>query len=94
MDLGTLTPEKSHYCELLLEDQLGVVSLHVSITAQSEPGASSNLNEYNDDPEMLKDIERSFSLAKTAQSMKDVGWLQVWLTRMSLEYSFVVEAVF
>ena len=87
MDLTTLQPEKSHFCELLLEDQLGTVSLHVSITAQSDCGAPSNLEGYVDDPEVLKDVERSFSLAKTAQAMGEVGWLQVgWNLSSILKY--------
>lgn len=81
LELSSLTPEKSHYCELLLEDQLGTISLHVSITAQSEPGAPSNLESYVDDPDVIKDIERSFSLTKTAHSLKEVGWLQIKLHR-------------
>lgn len=63
--------------ELGLEDQPGVLCLHVSITALSTEGSNSDLQSYQHDPEKIHAIEQSFSLLNTPKAMKEIGWLQV-----------------
>ena len=76
-DLRELQPEKSHYLELDLVDQPGVISLYVALTAQNAIGCVSDLTRHEDDEEYLSDIKNEFSLFQTFGSLKKIGWLQV-----------------
>ncbi|XP_057302904.1 multiple C2 and transmembrane domain-containing protein 1-like isoform X1 [Hydractinia symbiolongicarpus] len=81
VDLSDLEAEKSHYLELGLEDQPATICLYVSITAQSLPGCSSDLQTYEEDPDKAQDIKSDYSLLNTAKSFKQIGWLQLKLHR-------------
>lgn len=81
VDLSDLEAEKSHYLELGLEDQPATICLYVSITAQSLPGCSSDLQTYDEDPDKVQDIKSNHSLLNTAKSFKQIGWLQLKLHR-------------
>jgi len=77
LDLENLTKEKSHYLELSLMDQPGILCLHVSITALINQDSTSDIKTHEDDTGRIKEIENDFSLFKTTTSMEKVGWLQV-----------------
>ena len=75
--MESLEKEKSHFVELVLEDQPGVLSLHVSITALCNQNSTSDIKTNLDDSDRLKEIESEFSLLKTTKAMSQIGWLQV-----------------
>lgn len=75
MDLENLTKEKSHYVELSLIDQPGILCLHVSITALNNHDGTSDIHE--DDTSHINQIKNDFSLFKTTSAIGNVGWLQV-----------------
>uniref|UniRef100_A0A7M5X2K6 C2 domain-containing protein n=2 Tax=Clytia hemisphaerica TaxID=252671 RepID=A0A7M5X2K6_9CNID len=83
LDLDSLEKEKSHYVELNLEDQPGVLCLHISITALNNEGSASDIKIHNDDSLRVKEIENDFSLLKTTKAMSQVGWMQLKLHRAS-----------
>ena len=69
--------------ELHLEDQPGVLCLHISITALNREEISNNTKlinniDTNDDEQKVKEIENEFSFFKTTQSVSQVGWMQVF----------------
>ena len=68
--------ERSHYIELRLEDQLGMICLHVSITAIIVDECDSGLPPV-DDMEIIRDKKKEFSLWKTPKVLNEIGWLQV-----------------
>lgn len=75
LDLSTLKKEKSHYMKLSLEDQLGFICLHLSITALHGDECISNSSNYEENNMQM--LKKEFSLWKTANSFKEIGWLQV-----------------
>ena len=77
IDISTLTAEKTHYVELSLEDQQGIICLYLCITGLNVPGCISDLNSYVDDPSLVEKQERHFSFWKTAENLKQIGWMQV-----------------
>lgn len=86
LELENLEKERSHYVELHLEDQPGVLCLHISITALNNDDVSNSTKMINsnstatdnhDDEWRVKGIENEFSLLKTTQSVSQVGWMQV-----------------
>ena len=77
IDLSKLEKEKSHKIEAELEDNAGIVVMHLSITGLDAPGCESDLSAHLDDPERRKALVESFSLKKTPKKIKECGWLQV-----------------
>ena len=81
IDLSKLEREKSHKIEAALEDNAGIVVMHLSITGLDAPGCESDLNTFVDDPARRKEIAKQFSLKKTPKKIKEIGWLQMKLHR-------------
>ena len=78
IDLSKLEKEKSHKIEAQLEDNAGIVIMHLSITGLDAPGCVSDLTVHQDDPAKRKAMVEAFSLKKTPKKIKECGWLQVF----------------
>ena len=50
IDLSTLEREKSHKIEAALEDNAGIVVMHLAITGLDAPGCESDLNTFTEKP--------------------------------------------
>lgn len=75
--MSKLEREKSHKIEAQLEDNAGMVIMHLSITGLDAPGCESDLTVHQDDPAKRKAMVEAFSLKKTPKKIKECGWLQV-----------------
>lgn len=77
IDLSTLEREKSHKIEAALEDNAGIIVMHLSITGLDATGCESDLNAYTEKPGRRAEITKQFSLKSTPKKIKEIGWLQV-----------------
>ena len=78
MDLLTYERERTHFVQVELEDNAGLVSFYMTITALSVPGSVSDLSLYMDQSRnMREEHERDFTLKKTWKKIDEIGWLQV-----------------
>ena len=77
IDLSTLEREKSHKIEAALEDNAGIVVMHLAITGLDAPGCESDLNTFTEKPGKREEIAKQFTLKNTGKKIKEVGWLQV-----------------
>lgn len=77
IDLSTLEREKSHKIEAALEDNAGIVVMHLSITGLDAPGCESDLNTFTEKPGRRQEITKQFMLKNTPKKIKEIGWLQV-----------------
>ena len=77
IDLSTLEREKSHKIEAALEDNAGIIVMHLSITGLDAPGCESDLNAYTEKPGRRAEISKQFALKATPKKIKEIGWLQV-----------------
>ena len=77
IDLSTLEREKSHKIEAALEDNAGIVVMHLAITGLDAPGCESDLNTFTEKPGKREEITKQFALKNTGKKIKEVGWLQV-----------------
>ncbi|XP_020625848.1 multiple C2 and transmembrane domain-containing protein 1-like isoform X1 [Orbicella faveolata] len=81
IDLSTLEREKSHKIEAALEDNAGIIVMHLSITGLDAPGCESDLNAYTEKPGRRTEITKQYALKATPKKIKEIGWLQVKLHR-------------
>nr|XP_047139595.1 multiple C2 and transmembrane domain-containing protein 2 isoform X3 [Hydra vulgaris] len=81
IDISTLTAEKTHDIELNLEDQPGVLYLYLCITGLNVPGCISDLTTYDEDQSLIVKQESNFSLWKTVENFKQIGWMQIKIHR-------------
>lgn len=77
IDLSTLEREKSHKIEAALEDNAGIIVMHLSITGLDAPGCESDLNAYTEKPGRRTEITKQYALKATPKKIKEIGWLQV-----------------
>lgn len=77
IDLSTLEREKSHKIEAALEDNAGIIVMHLSITGLDAPGCESDLNTFVEKPGRRQEVAKQFMLKNTPKKIKEVGWLQV-----------------
>lgn len=77
IDLSTLEREKSHKIEAALEDNAGVIVMHLSITGLDAPGCESDLTAHTEKPGRRGEIVKQFHLKNTPKKIKEIGWLQV-----------------
>lgn len=77
IDLSTLAREKSHKIEAALEDNAGIVVMHLSITGLDAPGCESDLTSFAERPGKRAEITKQFGLKSTGKKIKEIGWLQV-----------------
>ncbi|XP_065672715.1 multiple C2 and transmembrane domain-containing protein 1 isoform X2 [Hydra vulgaris] len=81
IDISTLTAEKTHDIELNLEDQPGVLYLYLCITGLNVPGCISDLTTREEDQSLIAKQESNFSLWKTVENFKQIGWMQIKVHR-------------
>lgn len=79
IDLSTLEREKSHKIEASLEDNAGIVVMHLSITGLDAAGCESDLTSFVEKPGKRAEITKQFGLKSTGKKIKEIGWLQVKL---------------
>lgn len=77
IDLSTLEREKSHKIEAALEDNAGIIVMHLSITGLDAPGCESDLTAHTEKPGRRGEIVKQFHLKNTPKKIKEIGWLQV-----------------
>ena len=75
--MSTLEREKSHKIEAALEDNAGIIVMHLSITGLDAPGSESDLNAFQEKPGKRAEIHKQFMLKNTPKKIKEIGWLQV-----------------
>lgn len=80
LDLSSLAKEHTHHLELPLESQ-GTVVLLVTLTASSHVCITDLSVTPLDDPQERREIERRYSLRRSFFNVKDVGVVQVKVTR-------------
>ncbi|CAL1568047.1 unnamed protein product [Knipowitschia caucasica] len=81
LDLSTLAKEQTHHQELPLEECRGTVVLLVTLTASAHVSIADLSLTPLDDPQEHSDILRRYGLLKSFSKMKDVGLVQVKVTR-------------
>ncbi|KAJ8028903.1 Multiple C2 and transmembrane domain-containing protein 1 [Holothuria leucospilota] len=77
VDLSTLEPERTHFLEVELEDNAGVVELLLTITGTSGEESISDLGSFVEDPNRERELIKRYSIKNSFREIKDVGWLQV-----------------
>ncbi|KAM8872648.1 multiple C2 and transmembrane domain-containing protein 1-like isoform 6-T7 [Synchiropus picturatus] len=81
LDLSSLAKEHTHHLELPLEECQGSVVLLVTLTASAHVSIADLSVTPLDDPRERRDIQKRYSLTKSFSNVKDVGVVQVKVTR-------------
>ncbi|KAM9820973.1 multiple C2 and transmembrane domain-containing protein 1-like [Neosynchiropus ocellatus] len=81
VDLSTLAKEHTHQLELPLQESQGTVVLLVTLTASSHVSITDLSGTPLDDPQERLEIQKRYSLRKSFSNVKDVGIVQVKVTR-------------
>ncbi|XP_053734907.1 multiple C2 and transmembrane domain-containing protein 1-like isoform X3 [Synchiropus splendidus] len=81
LDLSSLAKEHTHHLELPLQECQGSVVLLVTLTASAHVSIADLSVTPLDDPQERRDIQKRYSLTKSFSNVKDVGVVQVKVTR-------------
>ncbi|XP_070781245.1 multiple C2 and transmembrane domain-containing protein 1 isoform X2 [Enoplosus armatus] len=81
LDLSTLAKEQTHHLELPLEESRGCVVLLVTLTASAHVSIADLSVTPLDDPQERRQILKRYSVSRSFSNLKDVGIVQVKVTR-------------
>ncbi|PIK38331.1 putative multiple C2 and transmembrane domain-containing protein 1, partial [Apostichopus japonicus] len=77
VDISTLEAERTHFLEVELEDNAGIIELLLTVSGTSGTESISDLGAFVADPNRERELIKRYSIKNSLKDVKDVGWLQV-----------------